>query len=481
MHNAAQSPQTAMDPLAFEPIQLNEKLAFLACYSHYIIALQSDQQDQQAADLYRASREVCPVILLGARDLPQFPAEQYASLAQAFGLQTDAPEKALGQFVESETARPLVILTGCESMDARQLASMCGLASRLGLGLTLFSRTNLTRKIDPALGNVLHTTVRKLDSRDIKQLLYRRAQPEVRLSDSDLQTVVEKSRGNLNKADSLLTEMMSREQKNLGLPLAHMSMLILFLGLVVGGFLMIPSDDVVTTEVVVQPKNSESINRISTKAPDTTRLTEVTQGISNTAASGNTLAAGHSTEKLAPAPVSDTQRVAEPRNQVTEPEPNSLSEQQTPVASTPPPIVLDSVDPNAWINDLPATAAGSSAPVRTSTLSSPAAVRDDAAYGSTQNPGQSQGEWLLSADPSAYTLQIMGSHDESRIRAFMASHPYHDEFGYFETRHLNQPWFVLTYGRYPNRDAAVTAIDGLSARLKAQKPWARGVKTVRGG
>ncbi len=478
-------PQTALtnEPLAFEPMQLNEKLAFLACYSHYVIALQCEHQDQQALDLFKASSDVCPAVLVQAEELPQFPAELFELIAAKFGLQLENPELGLSQWVRAEPARPLVIITGCERLNDKVLTAICGLASRAGLGLTLFSRTGLAKKLDPAVANVLHTTVKKLQSRDIKQLLHRRAQSDVRLSEADIQSVVEQSRGSVQKADGLLAELMTAERKNLGLPLAHMSMLILFIAIVIGAFMMIPSEDTVSRELAVTPTplsgSIEEMQQVSTRAPERASITGIAQSgdVRPAQASRETTAitvestrprgldAATSSDVPAQAQVSSAERVQSEAPLVESGPVVAESDVSDALAADvrpdKTPIVLETADPNAWVNRLPATSAG--------------VIRQPV------DGYQTQGEWLLAADSSAYTLQIMGSHDESRIKAFMSAHPDYEHFGYFETRHLNQPWFVLTYGRYPDRNAAVDAITRLPAPLKAQKPWARGVNTVRGG
>ncbi len=439
--------QTASQAMAFEPMELGEKLSFLACYSRYIIALQSEHQEQQALELYNASSEVCEVIVMAGSELPVRATDQYSELAAAFGLATDRhPDAVLAEFVDTQMVRPLVILTGCDQMTDEQLVNAYALADRTGIGLTLFSKVSLkTRRASRNAGHVLHTTVRKLNSRDVKQLLRRKVRDDVQVSEQDIQSVIDRSKGNVDKADAILSEIVSTERKNLGLPLAHMSMVILFLVVAVGGFVFIPESSTVEIQADLQPKvTGESLNRVSTKREDRfASLTDVEpEKVEVAAPKSHTMVTD---------PVVEEEVVSEPIPEVAE----------TPIVDTSVieksgPIQIATADPNAWINSLPATASGGG-----------------------QVISSSQRDWLASAPGSAYTLQIIGSHDESRIVAFMEQYPALEEFGYFETSHRNQPWFVLTYGRYDDRDAAVLAINDLILPLREQKPWARGVASIR--
>lgn len=444
------NPQTADVALAFEPIELNDKLAFLACYSRYVIALQAESPHNLAQELADTCEEICPVLLISGDKLASNPASLYETLATGFGLASSHGEKALVELVRSVPVRPLVIVSRAEQLEQRQLTLISGIAAQTGLGLLLLSRNSLQRKMSAFSDNVLHTTVNKLNARDVKQLLHRRVNPSLKVSELDIHRVLNESRGDLQRADSLVQDLIVSERRHLGLPLVHMSMLILFVGLVIGGFLLIPGGETEVKPIALSPKPvPEPMAQVSSRGQDEPPLKNAGQ---------------YDESPAEERPVSQVKVSASP---TTEPDDrDELAGAQTPRDSIKPgiaePIVLDSADPNAWINNLPATAAGS---------------REE----SSPTQGVNQADWLLTATDTAYTLQILGSFDESRILAFMDANPGYGDYGYFETRHLNQPWFVLTYGRYMDREAALRAIQELPFALKAQKPWARGVKTIRGG
>lgn len=73
----------------------------------------------------------------------------------------------------------------------------------------------------------------------------------------------------------------------------------------------------------------------------------------------------------------------------------------------------------------------------------------------------------IKAQGSAYTLQVLGAHDEASVRQFIAIQPDHDQFRYIEVMEGGSPWFVVVYGSFDTRDEALAAagsIEGLSSR-----------------
>ena len=396
---------SGQNPVTFDPLDLADKLAFLACYSHHTIALQSDQQEHQAGELYQACQDVCQTVLLSAPELPTQVSEQHSKIAEAFGLRVDLyPEMALSDFVAAQPVRPLLILTHCDRMSETQLANVFGLADRTGLGLTLFSGVSLkSRKASQRATNILHTSVRQLMNRDVKQLLRQRAKQEVQLSESDIQKVLDRSRGNLDKADAMVSELVTSQQDQLGLPLAHMSMVVLFLAVAVGAFVMAPGQegDLVSAPVALEVTPA---NRVSTRREDGYSSLTTDQDDKSVASSPAIEPVVTASNLVAQVPASTASApldeglgviVVDVAPSLAAPETTSLEESLSRAG----PVQLVSPDPNAWINNLPATASGS--------LNLAAA------------PDLSQREWLTSAPNSAYTLQIIGSHDESRIVQFM--------------------------------------------------------------
>lgn len=87
--------------------------------------------------------------------------------------------------------------------------------------------------------------------------------------------------------------------------------------------------------------------------------------------------------------------------------------------------------------------------------------------------------WLMQKPAKHYTLQLMGSLDEASVVSFIqAQAEQAAQLSYFESRYRGQPWYVVVYGDYPNRDAAVEAISRLPESLRKQQPWARSFLSV---
>lgn len=86
-------------------------------------------------------------------------------------------------------------------------------------------------------------------------------------------------------------------------------------------------------------------------------------------------------------------------------------------------------------------------------------------------------DWLLSQDGEHYTLQVLGSHSEDAVREFI------DEAGetmaYYAAEHKGQPWYVVLYGDYITRAAAIAAAKRLPVLLRQRKPWPRKFQSIQ--
>ena len=88
-------------------------------------------------------------------------------------------------------------------------------------------------------------------------------------------------------------------------------------------------------------------------------------------------------------------------------------------------------------------------------------------------------EWVLTQDPQSYVLQFIGVRDRSAAMRFMEAHELASRSTVIELAHEGAPWFVLVFGHFPDRDAAVAAINDLAPALSRLKPWARPVHSLR--
>ncbi|WP_421868492.1 AAA family ATPase [Motiliproteus sp.] len=89
------------------------------------------------------------------------------------------------------------------------------------------------------------------------------------------------------------------------------------------------------------------------------------------------------------------------------------------------------------------------------------------------------GNELLEWNRSGYTLQMLGARQEKSVGRFVASMPEQEKLKRFYTFYKQKPWYVVVYGRYPNRAAAMAAIGDLPPALRARRPWARSIAGVQ--
>lgn len=88
-------------------------------------------------------------------------------------------------------------------------------------------------------------------------------------------------------------------------------------------------------------------------------------------------------------------------------------------------------------------------------------------------------ERLLQASPQNFAVQLLASHSEANIQAFVAQFGSTQPAGYFETRYQGKPWFVAVLADFENRDQASRAISSLPAQLRSNEPWIRSVAGIQ--
>ncbi len=79
-----------------------------------------------------------------------------------------------------------------------------------------------------------------------------------------------------------------------------------------------------------------------------------------------------------------------------------------------------------------------------------------------------------------YTIQLLGTTSESTVRKFMRRTGISDMASYYKTERSNgEPWYILTYGKYSSRRAAVDAIADLPSDVAKHQPWPRTNKSMQ--
>ncbi len=86
--------------------------------------------------------------------------------------------------------------------------------------------------------------------------------------------------------------------------------------------------------------------------------------------------------------------------------------------------------------------------------------------------------WLWNRDPSHFALQLMAGHDEGGVQRFLRQHRLLGKAVYYRTRRNGQPWFVVVYGDFADRNAARQAIDKLPPAIQHLRPWPRSFGSI---
>ncbi|WP_372597444.1 SPOR domain-containing protein [Amphritea sp.] len=86
---------------------------------------------------------------------------------------------------------------------------------------------------------------------------------------------------------------------------------------------------------------------------------------------------------------------------------------------------------------------------------------------------------LMRWPSSGYTLQMLGAGMRNSAEQFIHAQAEPQKFYMFQTRYKGNPWFVVVYGQYKDRDAAQAASASLPSALAKLKPWARTIQGIQ--
>ncbi|PWB31122.1 cell division protein [Pseudomonas sp. SDI] len=91
--------------------------------------------------------------------------------------------------------------------------------------------------------------------------------------------------------------------------------------------------------------------------------------------------------------------------------------------------------------------------------------------------GAAGGGWYAGQAPGNYVVQILGTSSEATAQAYVKAQG--GDYRYFKKNLQGKPLYVITYGSFSSRDAALAAIKALPAKVQAGKPWPRSVASVQ--
>ena len=76
-------------------------------------------------------------------------------------------------------------------------------------------------------------------------------------------------------------------------------------------------------------------------------------------------------------------------------------------------------------------------------------------------------------------MQLLGLSDRAKAERFVRERGIAAQASILTTRLNGRPFFLIVYGAYPTRAAAVAAMGQLPAKLKDTQPWVRSVGSLR--
>ncbi len=88
-------------------------------------------------------------------------------------------------------------------------------------------------------------------------------------------------------------------------------------------------------------------------------------------------------------------------------------------------------------------------------------------------------DWLLKQPASGHTLQLFGVRERAAAERFRAQRGISAQSAVLTSSLNGKPLYLVVYGFYPTRAAAVAALGKLPAPLKGTKPWARSLGSLR--
>ncbi|WP_166358081.1 AAA family ATPase [Pseudomonas akapageensis] len=87
------------------------------------------------------------------------------------------------------------------------------------------------------------------------------------------------------------------------------------------------------------------------------------------------------------------------------------------------------------------------------------------------------GSWYAGQAPGNYVVQILGTSSETTAQSIVREQG--GDYRYFKKNLQGKPLYVVTYGNFANRAAALAAIKALPAKVQAGKPWPRTVASIQ--
>jgi septal ring-binding cell division protein DamX/type II secretory pathway predicted ATPase ExeA len=93
--------------------------------------------------------------------------------------------------------------------------------------------------------------------------------------------------------------------------------------------------------------------------------------------------------------------------------------------------------------------------------------------------GDNSENLLLALPAKNYTLQLIASSQESKVKDFIKQNHLEAKARYFSSTYRGKPWYIVVYGNYSSKEAAVQALKSLPQQVKLAQPWPREMSSVQ--
>lgn len=117
------------------------------------------------------------------------------------------------------------------------------------------------------------------------------------------------------------------------------------------------------------------------------------------------------------------------------------------------------------------------APVKVPAVTKPPVKKPAPAKTVSQSASVPGAAWYAGRPAGNYVLQILGTRSEGSAKRFVSRNG--AEYHYFKKLHQGQPLYVVTYGQFSSRAAALAALKALPASVQAGKPWPRSFASIQ--
>lgn len=87
--------------------------------------------------------------------------------------------------------------------------------------------------------------------------------------------------------------------------------------------------------------------------------------------------------------------------------------------------------------------------------------------------------WVMAQNPGHYTLQLVSSQSEKRIKRAYEQNDIKGKGGYYKRERNGKTWYFLIYGAYSNEAKATEEISQLPEAFQKGSPWVRQLRNIQ--